>query len=123
MTYLLSLAPRINPSNHIEWFVLSPFLGGTHSAITRHGNTAFGHRDLEIVWELYAKKLDGHGPNGVDLVSFVKRMSSDLEPVQAVCKLQTHSKTQQTRIYPVPTLICQIPRMSIPSSQPPSTLG
>lgn len=85
MRYLLSLAPLTNPSNGIEWFVLSPYLGGQHSAITKQSNTAFGHRDLMIVWEVYAKKLNERADN-LDLVSLVKRMSQDLYPVQAVCE-------------------------------------
>lgn len=85
MTYLLSLSPRVNPTTDIEWFVLSPFLGGHHSAVTKYSNTAFGHRDLMVVWELYAKKLN-NGARHTDLVEFVQRMSSDLSPVQAVCE-------------------------------------
>jgi hypothetical protein len=87
MTYLLSLAPIQNPSTNIEWFVLSPFLGGRHSQITKLSNTAFGHRDLMVVWEVYAKTLNNSPAKNLDLVSLVKRMSHDLSPVQAVCKL------------------------------------
>lgn len=85
MTYLLSLSSRINPATDIEWFVLSPYLGGRHSAVTKYSNTAFAHRDLMIVWEVYAKRLN-RGAIGTDLVDLVKRMSSDLSPVQAVCE-------------------------------------
>jgi hypothetical protein len=87
MEYLLSLAPRTNPSTSIEWFVLSPYLGGQHSAIMKQSDTAFGHRDLMIVWEVYAKKLE---KSNLDLVSLVQRMSQDLTPVQAVCKYRLH---------------------------------
>ena len=87
MEYLLSLAPRTNPSTSIEWFVLSPYLGGQHSAIMKQSDTAFGHRDLMIVWEVYAKKLD---KSNLDLVSLVQRMSQDLTPVQAVCASPLH---------------------------------
>ena len=87
MEYLLSLAPRTNPSTAIEWFVLSPYLGGQHSAILKQSNAAFGHRDLMIVWEVYAKKL---AKNNLDLVSLVQRMSQDLTPVQAVCTYRLH---------------------------------
>lgn len=83
MTYLLSLATRTNPSTDIEWFVLSPYLGGHHSAITKQSNTAFGHRDLMIVWEVYAKTLS---KNEIDLVDLVSHMSQDLTPIQAVCE-------------------------------------
>jgi hypothetical protein len=82
MRYLLSLAPRTNPSTSTEWFVLSPYLGGQHSAITKQSSTAFGHRDLMIVWEVYAKKLD---KSNLDLISLIQRMSRDLSPVEAVC--------------------------------------
>jgi hypothetical protein len=84
MSYLLSLAPMTNPSTNIEWFVLSPYLGGQYSAITKQSNTAFGHRDLMIVWEVYAKKLNERADK-TDLVRLVKRMSQELSPVQAVC--------------------------------------
>jgi hypothetical protein len=87
MEYLLSLAPRTNPSTSIEWFVLSPYLGGQHSAITKQSNAAFGHRDLMIVWEVYAKKL---AKSNLDLVSLVQRMSRDLTPVQALCTYSLH---------------------------------
>lgn len=87
MEYLLSLAPRTNTSTSIEWFVLSPYLGGQHSAILKQPNAAFGHRDLMIVWEVYAKKL---AKSDLDLVSLVQRMSQDLTPVQAVCKYRLH---------------------------------
>jgi hypothetical protein len=87
MSHLLSLAPLTNPSTDIEWFVLSPYLGGQHSAITKQSNSAFGHRDLMIVWEVYAKKLSKD--SDLDLVSFVQRMSRDLSPVQAVCTYRT----------------------------------
>jgi hypothetical protein len=48
----------------------------------KQSDTAFGHRDLMIVWEVYAKKLD---KSNLDLISLVQRMSQDLSPVQAVC--------------------------------------
>lgn len=38
-----------------------------------------------IVWEVYAKRLN-RGAEGTDLVELVKRMSTDLTPVQAVCE-------------------------------------
>jgi hypothetical protein len=85
MTYLLSLAPRVNPATGLEWFVLSPYLGGSHSTITKNSNTAFGHRGMMIVWELRANKLK-EGAQDINLVEFVRRMSSDLWPIQAVCK-------------------------------------
>jgi len=83
MKYLLSLAPRTNPSTNIDWFVLSPFLGGEHSAIAKQSNSAFAHRDLKVVWEIYAKKLDEN--DDLDLVELVGRMSQDLTPVEAIC--------------------------------------
>jgi len=83
MTYFLSLAPRTNPSTNTDWFVLSPFLGGEHSAIAKQSNSAFAHRDLKVVWEIYAKKLGKN--DDLDLVELVGRMSQDLTPVEAIC--------------------------------------
>jgi hypothetical protein len=88
---LLSLSPSTNPSTGIDWFVLSPFLGGPHSAITKHpqSSTAFGHRDLRVVWELYAKRPEGADADkakDVDLVGFVGRMAEHLLPADAVCE-------------------------------------
>jgi len=89
MTYLLSLAPSTNPSTDIEWFVLSPYLGGQHSAVTKQSSAAFAHRDLMVVWEVYAKKLARD--DKTDLVTLVQRMSRDLTPVQAVCTYHSTS--------------------------------
>jgi hypothetical protein len=86
LTHLLSLSPLQNPSTDVDWFVLAPYLGGKESLITKQTDTAFGHRDLKIVWEFYAKKPKG-AAQGIDLVSFVKRIAEDLGPVQAICEL------------------------------------
>ena len=49
-------------------------------------STAFAHRDLRVVWELYAKTLQGDETRSVNLVSFVSDMAEHLQPVEAVCK-------------------------------------
>ena len=100
MTHLLSLAGTTNPSSGTDWFVLSPFLGGPNSAVTRFGqeadqSSAFAHRDLRVVWELYAKALGEDGldmavdadlpEDASDLVEVVDAMSAPLQPVQTVC--------------------------------------
>jgi hypothetical protein len=87
LSHLLNLSPVVNPGKDIEWFVLSPYLGGQHSAVTKPSpnTTAFAHRDLRVVWELYAKSLDEQAESPVDLVPFVKRMARDLGDPEAVC--------------------------------------
>ena len=100
MSHLLSLAGTTNPTSGTDWFVLSPFLGGPNSAVTRFGqnadqSSAFAHRDLRVVWELYAKALGDDGKDvavdadvpegGIDLLEVVNGMSAPLQPVQAVC--------------------------------------
>ena len=87
LTYLLSLSSQYNPSSFVEWFVLSPYLGGEHSAVTHHHDGAFAHRDLKIVWEIYAKTLgDQESLGQLDLVALVTNMTKDLYPIEAVCK-------------------------------------
>lgn len=93
LTHLLSLSPLQNPSTGIDWFVLSPYLGGKESFITTQTNTAFGLRDLKIVWEFYAKKPKS-AAQGSDLVSFVKRIAQDLGHVQAICEHNVESFTR-----------------------------
>ena len=122
LAHLLALAPVQNPSTGIEWFVLSPFLGGSQSAVVKNfersssgngnGNesgkhrrahrakhaqtamispmkdSAFAHRDLKIVWEVYAKHINESMigvSEGVDLVKLVKGMAEDLGSPEAVC--------------------------------------
>ena len=87
LSHLFSLSPHDNPSTGIDWFVLSPFLGGSHSSITKRSlaETAFAHRDLRVVWELYAKVPEGVA-SSVNLVDFVQGMTNDLLPVDGVCK-------------------------------------
>jgi hypothetical protein len=87
LAHLLSLSPPHNPDTGVDWFVLSPFLGGSQSAITRRSvaDTAFAHRDLRVVWELYAK-LPESAERSVDLVEFVQGMTDDLLPVDGVCE-------------------------------------
>jgi hypothetical protein len=91
MTRLLSLSAHHNPSTNVDWFVLSPYLGGESSAVRRHFSGAFGHRDVKMVWELYAKRSDNsHGQSGsngeTDLVEFVNLMAEDLGDVKSVCE-------------------------------------
>lgn len=88
LSHLFSLAPRHNPSTGIEWFVLSPYLGGPNSAVTQKTGTAFAHRDLRVVWEMYAKWLDGAASaasSEVDLVDLVGGMMTGMPPAEAVC--------------------------------------
>jgi hypothetical protein len=90
LSHLFSLSESHNPSNQVEWFVLSPFLGGPKSAVTSKtsaDSTAFFHRDLKIVWELYAKRLEEtDGGHKVDLVQLVKGMMVGLGKAEAVCE-------------------------------------
>lgn len=87
LALLLSLSPQHNPATDVDWFVLSPFLGGPQSAVTKRSthHTAFAHRDLRVVWELYAKVPEGT-KGSVDLVDFVQGMTHDLLPVDGVCE-------------------------------------
>jgi hypothetical protein len=60
---------------------------------TSADSTAFFHRDLKIVWELYAKRLEGtNGGDEVDLVQLVKGMMVGLGTTEAVCE-SCHSAT------------------------------
>jgi hypothetical protein len=90
LSALFSLSARHNPSNQIEWFVLSPFLRGKESAVTsvkESKRTAFAHRDLKTIWEMHAVQLDGGSRDSdVDLVELVKGMMFGLGTVDAVCK-------------------------------------
>ena len=73
--------------DNLEWFVLSPYLGGVNSAVVNSKTSAaFAHRDLQIVWELYAKGKVG-APE-VDVVEWVKGMMTGLEQVEAVCECE-----------------------------------
>jgi hypothetical protein len=99
MTTLLSIAPQHNPQSNLEWFVLSPYLGGPQSAVTRNQQGAFAHRDVKIVWELYAKRQDERRAGGspeieMDLVEFVKGMTTDLGEPEAVCECLTFAKKE-----------------------------
>lgn len=90
ISHLLSLSFTHNPNTGIDWFVLSPILGGKRSAVVTFAEreqAAFAHRDLKIVWELYAKRLVE--TNEVDLVGLVKGMSEPLGPPEAVCEFTT----------------------------------
>ncbi|WVQ83803.1 hypothetical protein IAT38_005947 [Cryptococcus sp. DSM 104549] len=89
LAHLLNLSQQSNPSTGVEWFVLSPFLGGPRSALTHipRESTAFAHRDVRVVWEVYAKYLEeveGHQKGKDDLVKVVEGMAADLLPVEAV---------------------------------------
>lgn len=71
----------------MEWFVLSPYLGGSQSAVTRRDeSSSFAHRDLRIVWELYAKDLLEERSKPLELVGLVKGMAHDLGSPEAVCE-------------------------------------
>lgn len=89
------MSETVNPSTHTDWFILSPFLGG-QSAVVKGGG-AFAHRDLRVVWELYAKALGTEGdlkpdeavmPDTSDLQELVNGMSAAL-PLEAVCEYST----------------------------------
>ena len=70
----------------VDWFVLLPFLSGPASAIIKNpqGTAAFAHRDLRVVWELYAKTPRDDRQSPVDLVDFVQNMTKQLLSAEAV---------------------------------------
>ncbi|ORY23127.1 hypothetical protein BCR39DRAFT_363937 [Naematelia encephala] len=81
---LLALSAVHNPSSNTEWFILAPFLGGANSAIKAQNDSAFAHRDLQMVWEIYAKRIDEEEESTVNLIDLVQNMVFDLPPIQAV---------------------------------------
>lgn len=153
LAHLLALAPVQNPSTGIEWFVISPFLGGPQSAVVKMNDnsasssssgsgrsksghrkklaqapislpaskgSAFAHRDLKIVWEIYAKHLDESivgSASEVDLVKLVTAMAEDLGPPEAVCTKRPTGRLAMTLI-----ISLQILHMLIQSSPLPNTL-